>query len=1371
MQSSKSGIKEYQNSLSSTNLNNTLPCSSPNLSPSQIYSICDDYNNSPVQKSKISDWSFVISEFFRFQSLNLSDACKELKENLYLSSNWDKSIYIDYPGILLRMLPMDWFKEQYLLIRQIDSSVTKQVKLGLERQLCQLSENFKWFLWAVGSYLYFSLTTAEKEIGHKFKELSQGAHIYLPTKLKKWLSGFVFKGVKFKLTFRHRDEGKVFRAEFKALKIFNLICGPLHDSFNYLVLSPLLMHMDIGPFSLYAVPVFFKDMLKEMKKVELENARFNFVINKENLYKVKNDEEKRADKDCVLVYNLNEVIQENKFIGYFLIIRSDSKVIEIRANHYFSEVPESLVRELLSENPENITTRTLKHSHKAMSGWDCYLYYEEIPNKLKRNEVASLFGTEIYGDTVISVHQVKKHYNRFPLFSISSEKLKKTIKKNVKDCIKMLKNNKNLSNSQTFKELLHRKGLRYYYLWIIYARCKDKHIRSLIECDLLSRAVNKIINSKFKKRFSIEKYKDCIINTINPLIFNADDKSVQLVYLALFFERLKCIEDYENFELGNKKQSAKRNFLYSSKILDKIISCGQKQPGQFLACLEYHCRVKFRETLVSAAMNDSYYFVCCPKLLQFNDVDGLGVSVHCYCSLREVLYVKFLGFIEKNVHYLQEVKGSAQETFKLLALEMILPCDLYSFSNFSIYKPVYALPPAQIIQDFLTNIDPILKDLRTITSEETFKCEILFLIISQLHSTEGTSKKVSEALETIDDIILNSILIPPELIIAENLWTAYCVQELNVPNSEQLYITSLLAMTRLMGDPRGRGNKGVPWQMLVSWKISEICKDSQRLTDAYLADEHFDSVFHSNFPNDFIPLNKEEFFNSLKISLDYWILKNSLIFYNSGKLWSKAYSQQVLQSSKIKNSFGSFCVSMSIASTSSSFKNEARRGLSQRSLTSVLGPETGALSLSEMKGFLYTWGKNQSGQLGLNNSSEYLNYILPFPRLVTSLKNYFIVEISTGAEHCIAISFEGIPFVWGDNSYSQLGIEGCEKILTPSALCGLPRIKSAACGYEHSLMLSDKGKVYSMGQGDGGALGHGNVKMQCKAKMIKTLRKNEIKFLDAGAYHSVAVCSMGKVFVWGRGEGGQLGITENEIKMMNKKLGIEGGFIFLHTPCQIFGQLSTKKVKKVACGEAHTLALTEDLQVYVWGWGSNGQLGTGSFHSNIEQGNKCCIEYEPIPLYLPHKISDIAAGSLFSMFLTKEKNILACGMNDFCQLGLENPKQEHLDVPQPTQLVCFVGCKVELIACGESHSVAVTETGKNRITWAWGRYKEGQLGVGSINSTTTPRPVQVLNNAQVVKVECGRAFTTALIGETKTKMPEKKKSRNKFAIHYLKDFY
>ena len=46
------------------------------------------------------------------------------------------------------------------------------------------------------------------------------------------------------------------------------------------------------------------------------------------------------------------------------------------------------------------------------------------------------------------------------------------------------------------------------------------------------------------------------------------------------------------------------------------------------------------------------------------------------------------------------------------------------------------------------------------------------------------------------------------------------------------------------------------------------------------------------------------------------------------------------------------------------------------------------------------------------------------------------------------------------------------------------------------------------------------------------------------------------------------------------------------------------------------------------------------------------------------------------------------------------------DVTVPSPITCFEGMKVNSVACGENHSLAlITQFGDDKSLWAWGNYR------------------------------------------------------------------
>lgn len=50
---------------------------------------------------------------------------------------------------------------------------------------------------------------------------------------------------------------------------------------------------------------------------------------------------------------------------------------------------------------------------------------------------------------------------------------------------------------------------------------------------------------------------------------------------------------------------------------------------------------------------------------------------------------------------------------------------------------------------------------------------------------------------------------------------------------------------------------------------------------------------------------------------------------------------------------------------------------------------------------------------------------------------------------------------------------------------------------------------------------------------------------------------------------------------------------------ELVGALDTQKITLVSCGQAHSMAVNEQGQVFAWGAGDGGQLGLGSMEAAV----------------------------------------------------------------------------------------------------------------------------------------------------------------------------
>ena len=323
--------------------------------------------------------------------------------------------------------------------------------------------------------------------------------------------------------------------------------------------------------------------------------------------------------------------------------------------------------------------------------------------------------------------------------------------------------------------------------------------------------------------------------------------------------------------------------------------------------------------------------------------------------------------------------------------------------------------------------------------------------------------------------------------------------------------------------------------------------------------------------------------------------------------------------------------------------------------------------LNAPSGTLIAFGNNTHNETSHDNYEK-----ITIPRIIFKMKNIRIEHIFSGWEHNIILTNKGEIYSFGNNQHYQCGYpnNNINKIITnPTNISKINNnIKaiSAACGNEYTLILSKDNEVYAFGNNEDGVLGLNDSKIK-KYEFTKInfgIYTNKIKEISAGTVHNLALTEDNKLFSWGSSQGGQLGLPE-------KYLISQPNYIksfFLSSPTQISIFSKSKKpemIQKISCGEAHSIALTNKGMVYSWGFGSNGQLGLGFCEDSFEPGAGLSKSRIFVPNLIQdlneEKIIDVKCGKTFSMFINDKNELFACGVNDLYQLGVtESSSKEHL---------------------------------------------------------------------------------------------------------------
>ena len=125
-------------------------------------------------------------------------------------------------------------------------------------------------------------------------------------------------------------------------------------------------------------------------------------------------------------------------------------------------------------------------------------------------------------------------------------------------------------------------------------------------------------------------------------------------------------------------------------------------------------------------------------------------------------------------------------------------------------------------------------------------------------------------------------------------------------------------------------------------------------------------------------------------------------------------------------------------------------------------------------------------------------------------------------------------------------------------------------------------------------LGHGNennVKFN-EPRLVKGLANKKVVDIALGEYHSVALTEDGSVYTWGYG--GKKGFFN---WMYTQEIGAlgHGDVEPTFTPKKVQWFVDNDiKIKSIAAGNYHSVAISENNDMYTWGRGLYGVLGNGS---------------------------------------------------------------------------------------------------------------------------------------------------------------------------------
>ncbi|MDR0747367.1 MAG: hypothetical protein LBE89_05675 [Helicobacteraceae bacterium] len=312
--------------------------------------------------------------------------------------------------------------------------------------------------------------------------------------------------------------------------------------------------------------------------------------------------------------------------------------------------------------------------------------------------------------------------------------------------------------------------------------------------------------------------------------------------------------------------------------------------------------------------------------------------------------------------------------------------------------------------------------------------------------------------------------------------------------------------------------------------------------------------------------------------------------------------------------------------------------LSDKSITSISAGIDHSFALSN-DGKVYATGKNNNGQLGLGDYNNYNSFTE-----VISLADETITSIFAGEYYSFAISSEGKVYATGGNGYGQLGLGDTTGHNTFTEVTDLSNknIIAISAGFNHSLALSEGGKVYAAGGNSFGQRGVGTSSDQSSFTEVSSLNSFVVTSIVAGAYHSLALSSGGIVGATGSNNFGQLGLGDDNDR---------NTFTHVSALTEASGVIG-KAVTSISANYHHSLALFNGGKVYAAGWNGNGQLGLGNYNNKYNT-------FTEVSSLSDKNIVSISAGIGHSLALSNDGKIYAAGWNHFGELGLGNNQSRN----------------------------------------------------------------------------------------------------------------
>ncbi|CAK7238355.1 hypothetical protein SEUCBS140593_010583 [Sporothrix eucalyptigena] len=329
---------------------------------------------------------------------------------------------------------------------------------------------------------------------------------------------------------------------------------------------------------------------------------------------------------------------------------------------------------------------------------------------------------------------------------------------------------------------------------------------------------------------------------------------------------------------------------------------------------------------------------------------------------------------------------------------------------------------------------------------------------------------------------------------------------------------------------------------------------------------------------------------------------------------------------------------------------------------------------------IFVFGEGSAGELGLGalavNGKKPVD--VKRPRLNANLDatKVGVVQVATGGMHTVVLTKDNKILTWGVNDQGALGRD--------TTWDGGLRDADADADSDSDSDDDDSGlNPHESTPGEIDTTG-----------VIPGTKFVQVVASDSASF---ALTEDGRVYGWGtfRASDGILGFS--------RLVDVQKTPVLLPEP---------KKVKALATGSNHILALDQKGKLFTWGCPEQNQLGRRCVQRDIKES---ALRPGGVGFKRGVHVAKIACGSYHSFALDQKGHVYAWGLNNFGQLNVEQGAGDtDATVLNATVIEGLEGHVVADIDGGEHHSVACTDGGK---LFTWGRIDGHQLGLAKSTFT------------------------------------------------------